>query len=577
MTPTVLLITLCSVSTLAIDLFTFVSDPEVSTDKIAACHSEDILSCTVVQINFSALDEQSLSLPGDCTVTFVDSPQEDSFYFESEDGTEATFTRGKSNNLIGNVLYSDGRDFTLEPCRAFKGCHVWMEEDETHWVDEESVPETDEERKNAKVNDRQATSALIQQGRDDSTTVVTYSVMFYYTPEFASITDDIPLFVSLMIAETNQGYINSEIPLRVRSHCISSATLHDHPHHVTMFDQFSQYKPIDELRNSADAATLLVKKFDSCGVAKPATFKTGNTVSVTMKSCAVGRFSFGHEIGHNFGCDHDAGNGPNPYYSYGLGKHICMKVDGYWCTGVRTIMAYYAHGYRTRVNWWSNPDVKYQGVASGTSGENNARVLREHRFAFAAIGDESNACGSTTPTPTPTTPTTGDIKITGYWGSWGEYSFCPPGSFVYGYRLRVKAPGGDDTALNDIELYCRRPNSAAITKKIKSSSAPWGRWYGPAYCNGLDNPVVGMAGRMERKQGKGDDTTLNSVGLYCKNGGKFGGILVHEGYWGKWQGRLSCPPGTAVNGVKTQVEQPCDCDNTAMNGIQLHCAAYPES
>merc|ERR1712002_265536 len=532
------------------------------------------------QINFSALNEQSLSLPGDCTVTFVDSPQEDSFYFESEDGTEATFTRGKSNNLIGNVLYSDGRDFTLEPCKAFKGCHVWMEEDETWGVDEKSVPETYEEMRNAGVNNRQATSALIQQGKDDSTTVVTYSVMFYYTPEFASITDDIPLFVSQVIAETNQGYINSGIPVRIRSHCIAAATLHDHPHYITMINEFSQYKPINELRNSADAAALLVKKFDSCGVAKTDTFESGNTVSVTQKSCALGYFSFGHEIGHNFGCMHDAKQGPNRYYSYGLGKHISGP-------GVRTIMAYNAPGFRTRVNWWSNPDVKYQGVATGTSGENNARVLREHRFAFAAIGDECNACGSTTPTnacgsttpttptPTATTPTTGDIKITGYWGSWGEYSFCPPGSFVYGYRLRVKAPGGDDTALNDIELYCRRPNSAAITKKIKSSSAPWGTWSGAVYCPELDNPVVGMAGKMEGKQGKGDDTTLNSVLLYCKTGNT--AILAHRGYWGNWQGRLSCPPGTAVNGVKTQVEQPCDCDNTAMNGIQLHCAAYPES
>ena len=122
------------------------------------------------------------------------------------------------------------------------------------------------------------------------------------------------------------------------------------------------------------------------------------------------------------------------------------------------------------------------------------------------------------------------------------------------WKLCLRIPSGDDTALNDIELYCRRPNSAAITKKIKSSSAPWGTWSGAIYCPELDNPVVGMAGKMEGKQGKGDDTTLNSVGLYCKTGGKFGGILVHEGYWGKWQGRLSCPPGTAVNGVKTQVE-----------------------
>jgi len=404
MTPTVLLlITLCSVSTLAIDLFTFVSNPDVSIENIRACQSEDILSCTVVQINFSALDEQSLSLPGDCTVTFVDSPQEDSFYFEDDAGTEATFTRGKNDHLIGNVLYSDGRDFTLEPCRAFKGCHVWMEEDESHWVDEESVPETSEEMKNTKVNNRQTTTALIQQGRDDSTTVVTYSVMFYYTPEFASITDDIPLFVSQVIAETNQGYINSGIPLRVRSHCIAAATLHDN-----QFDQFSQYKPMDELRNSADAAALLVKKFRSCGVGSFNSFWSGSTFSVTQKSCALGYFSFGHEIGHNFGCAHDAKQRPNPRYPYGLGKHISSSP------GVRTIMAYSAQGFARRVNWWSNPNVKYQGAATGTSEENNARILREHRFAFAAVGDERNACvAPTTPVP-PTLDTSGELKSPNY-------------------------------------------------------------------------------------------------------------------------------------------------------------------
>merc|ERR1712002_529259 len=401
MTPTVLLlITLCNVSTLAIDLFTFVSDPEVSTDKIAPCHSEDILSCTVVQIHFAALDEQSLSLPRDCTVTFVDSPQEDSFYFESEDGTEATFTRGKSNNLIGNVLYSDGRDFTLEPCKAFKGCHVWMEEDETHWVDEESVPETDEERKNAKVKNRQATSALIQQGKDDSTTVVTYSVMFYYTPEFAAVTEDIPLFVSQVIAETNQGYINSGIPVRVSSHCIAAATLHDNPSASAMISEFGNYKPIEELRNTADAAALLVKKFNSCGIGKLDSFGSGYTITVTQKSCALGYYSFGHELGHNFGCMHDAKQGPNNYYSYGLGKHISLGNGN----GVRTIMAYSAQGFGTRVNWWSNPDATYQGVATGTAEENNARVIREHRFAFADIGDESSSCEATTQPPTTAPP-----------------------------------------------------------------------------------------------------------------------------------------------------------------------------
>ena len=39
----------------------------------------------------------------------------------------------------------------------------------------------------------------------DVTTVATYSIMFYYTPEFAAITEDIPGFIDQVIAETNQG------------------------------------------------------------------------------------------------------------------------------------------------------------------------------------------------------------------------------------------------------------------------------------------------------------------------------------------------------------------------------------
>jgi len=388
------------------DLITFVSDPPSPPEKIAACQTENILSCSVVQINFPALDDITLNLPGDSTVTFVDKPGEDSFYFKDDKGTEATFTRGitKEGNfkLLGNVLYSDGRDFTLEPCLAFKDCHVWMEEDESHWVDEGSVAVTKEEMLDAVLNRRTPDPEKMALGRSDSTTVVTYTVMFYYTPEFAAVTEDIPLFVSQVIAETNQGYINSGIPVRVSSHCIAAATLHDNGDAVAMINQFSNYKPIEELRNSADAAALLVKSFNSCGIGKLDSFLSGYTITVTQKSCALGYFSFGHELGHNFGCMHDALQGPNNYYSYGLGKHISLDDNN----GVRTIMAYSAEGFRTRVNWWSNPDTTYQGVATGTEEEDNARVIREHRFAFADIGDESNVCESTTSTTPTTTITT---------------------------------------------------------------------------------------------------------------------------------------------------------------------------
>ena len=50
----------------------------------------------------------------------------------------------------------------------------------------------------------------------DTTTVVTYSVMLWYTPEFRNTffaEDDMEAFVNLVIEETNQGYINSQIPV----------------------------------------------------------------------------------------------------------------------------------------------------------------------------------------------------------------------------------------------------------------------------------------------------------------------------------------------------------------------------
>ena len=48
-----------------------------------------------------------------------------------------------------------------------------------------------------------------------------------------------------------------------------------------------------ELRNTADAAALLVANFSSCGIAYLNTYSSGWTVSVTQKSCALGYYSFG--------------------------------------------------------------------------------------------------------------------------------------------------------------------------------------------------------------------------------------------------------------------------------------------
>ena len=52
---------------------------------------------------------------------------------------------------------------------------------------------------------------------EDTTTEVTYTVMIWYTPQFfASFASeaDMNVFIDLIFEETNQGYINSQMPVK---------------------------------------------------------------------------------------------------------------------------------------------------------------------------------------------------------------------------------------------------------------------------------------------------------------------------------------------------------------------------
>ena len=120
-----------------------------------------------------------------------------------------------------------------------------------------------------------------------------------------------------VIAETNQGYINSEIPVRVEKFCIEPASINDKADAGDLLSAFKNMKGTTAaLRNSADAAALLCLETDSCGIAYfgPWAYNNGNTVSLAKKSCAVGYYSFGHEIGHNMGATHDPDTDSNQYF-----------------------------------------------------------------------------------------------------------------------------------------------------------------------------------------------------------------------------------------------------------------------
>lgn len=133
----------------------------------------------------------------------------------------------------------------------------------------------------------------------------------------------------------------------------------------------------------ADLCHLLVNNLSNgCGEAWAVSVSVyADAFCVTDRGCAVGNLTFPHEYGHLYGCRHDVFvDNTNTPYAYGHGK----TVNGNY----RTVMAYSdacAAGC-TRVAYFSNPAIVYNGVSTGTSGSaDNESAHEASRVAISGL------------------------------------------------------------------------------------------------------------------------------------------------------------------------------------------------
>lgn len=265
---------------------------------------------------------------------------------------------------------------------------------------------------------------LLAQGRADRQSVVEYTVTVYYTRGFKASTADPITFIDQAIAETNEGYINSNIPLRVKLHCTVESDIPDYLADDDTINRFERlHNDNNEIRKSADTAILLVQAFNQrnvCGINNFDEISSGDTIGVVKKSCATGYYSFGHEIGHGLGLRHNRAAASSKTsmtqpYAYGY----IIKSGKY-----RSIMAYNSPAGEDRVNYYSSPEIFYKGTwVTGTTNDDNARVLTDNRFAAAKIGDESMRCPGNVRSASPS----GCVDL---WDNWkcaeiAEKGFCP--------------------------------------------------------------------------------------------------------------------------------------------------------
>jgi len=326
------------------------------------CKEDNLLHCSPVTINPEILaTREEIKLLG-IDLSFSNAVEPQGLAYKSKGGDEVVITYNEqSGNMFGTLSKENGDTYMIEKCH---NSHVIKRYNESRLeLDEDEIEESyDAVNVNDQGNFQQADSSQ----RYDDTTIVEFSIMFYFTPDFEKFTADKEGYFDQQIAGINQAFINSQMPIRVRKFCSEIADVKN-LESGGWLEKFRAFKGSDEaLRNTADFAALFTMIHPGSGLA----YAPG-TISVNGKSNTV----FRHELGHNFGGHHYRGTGRNPYNS---GHGAAETILG-----------------GNKINYYSNPRIDHPELGIPLGIENVADMARyttERRYEIANVGSESRTC-----------------------------------------------------------------------------------------------------------------------------------------------------------------------------------------
>ncbi|XDV37956.1 hypothetical protein PO909_007473, partial [Leuciscus waleckii] len=129
----------------------------------------------------------------------------------------------------------------------------------------------------------------------------------------------------------------------------------------------------------------------------------------------------------------------------------------------------------------------------------------------------------------------------------------------------------DDTALNGIRLYCvdrsKGSSGSHDYTSIESDVGRWGKWTDIKWCS--SGYLTSFQLRVESSQGDGDDTAANNIKFTCSGGEVLEGYSTDLGNWGNWSPTCT---GKGICGIKTRIDEPQGRgDDTALNDVRMFC------
>ncbi|KFO22918.1 vitelline membrane outer layer protein 1 homolog [Fukomys damarensis] len=97
----------------------------------------------------------------------------------------------------------------------------------------------------------------------------------------------------------------------------------------------------------------------------------------------------------------------------------------------------------------------------------------------------------------------------GRWGLWREPMWCPNRGFLVAFALRVEAAmtPGDNTAANNLRFRC------SDGTELEGPGLSWGEFGN--WSDSCSKGVCGLQTKIEDPRGLRDDTALNDLQLFC--------------------------------------------------------------
>lgn len=97
----------------------------------------------------------------------------------------------------------------------------------------------------------------------------------------------------------------------------------------------------------------------------------------------------------------------------------------------------------------------------------------------------------------------------GRWGNWSKAQLCPSNKMVsFSLRVQERQHLRDDTAANNVRFTC------SDGTELEGWGLPGGH-FGPWSSSCTSGAICGLQTKVEEPQGKGDDTALNDMRVFC--------------------------------------------------------------